>query len=181
MVADKVAQQGSVLELLPVVLQCGHDVAHRSRGAVESSVDSIIERVVEKTVHRVVLVGPDVGGITVQNLSDGMHSRCADEIRPEVLSDVLDSIDSDRVKPVRGNERLDPGVECADNRWVFSVDIGEGNVLVAEPACLDLSLIRVVFDPAEAVDVSGGDVEWSVRGISLEVLCVCRCDVVNNL
>lgn len=110
-----------------------------------------------------------------------MDTGGAHEIRPEVLSDMLDGIDSDGIEAVSRDEGLDPCVECADNGRILRIDIRKGNVLVTEPTCLYLRLVRVILDPAEVVEVTGGDVERAVCGICLEVSGICRSDVVDDL
>lgn len=181
MIANKAAEHSRVFELYPVVAERRRNVGQRSGCAVEGGIDRVEQRVVENAVHRVVLVGGDVGGISVQDFSDGMNTRGAYEIGPEVLSNMLDGVDSDGIEVIRRNERLYPSVVRADNGGILGVDVWESNVLVTQPASLDLSLIRVILDPAEAVEVSRGDVERAVGGVRLEVSCIGCSYVIDNL
>jgi hypothetical protein len=110
-----------------------------------------------------------------------MYAGGADEIRPEVLSNVLDGIDSNGIEAVCRDEGFNPCVVRANNGGVFGVDIGKCDILVAEPACLYLRLVCVILDPAEVVEVAGSDVERAVCGIRLKVSGICCGDMIDNL
>lgn len=181
MVADKVAQQRGIFELYPVVAERTDDLEHGGACTVECCIDGVEQGVVEEAVHRVVLVRSDVGGIAVQDFSNGMHAGRAHKVRPEVLSDMLDRVNSDSIKVVFGNERLDPIVECANDAGILGVDIGQGDVLVTQPARFHLRLVRVVLHPTEAVEIPRRNIERSVAGVGLEVLSICGGNVVDDL
>ena len=102
-----------ILESAGFSVIAGLDATHVCPSA-ENIVDGVVHWVVENT-RDVVLVGTDVGRVTVEgfaHLEDS--SRCA-KFRPEVLGDLGNSVDADTVEAVGAHEILNPVLECLTN------------------------------------------------------------------
>lgn len=103
----------NILEIAALCVVALFDTTHILT-ITENIVDGVVHWVVENT-RDVVLVGTDVGRVTVEgfaHLEDS--SRCA-KFRPEVLGDLGNSVDADTVEAVGAHEILNPVLECLTN------------------------------------------------------------------
>lgn len=147
-VIDEDTECVNVLEVAALLVVSVPDAIHGLVGT-EHVADSVEHRVVEKS-GKIVLVGSDVCGISVEVLAHLEDAGSLTVLLPEVLGHLRDSIDADTVEVVGLNDALDPVLKVATYVVVFMVDIGQ----TGETAVLDRPLV-IPVDIAVAVVVLG--------------------------
>jgi len=122
------------LEVVHGVVSLENITSSEEIGIVQDTIDwSFISSVIRK--------------VGVEHFTDSVDTSSGSEIAPEVLGDVWDSIDSQTVDVISGDETTDPGEEIRSHKVVVLVKIGE----LSQPAGLEVAL--VVLIDRRAVDV----------------------------
>jgi hypothetical protein len=67
--------------------------------------------------------GKAEGLTTMQDFSNYSHSSSLNESRPEVFSDMLDSIDSESIDVICLHQVVDPAVQRIDHMRIFGIEI----------------------------------------------------------
>lgn len=86
-------------------------------------------------------------------LAQSVHSSGSSEVRPEVFSDMFDSINSKSIDIVGRDQVGDPCIQGRNNSRVFRVDICQCDGGIPKPALFNISLVSVVRDEALSVEV----------------------------
>jgi hypothetical protein len=152
-VIDEKTKSINVLEMTSFFLVSVLDSVHGLLRSKHIS-DGIVHWVVEEGGDRT-LIATNVSWVTVENLSHLEHSGSWAEFGPEVLWNLWDSINSNTIEAIGGDEVADPVLELLSNPVVFLVKIWE----VSKSAVLNLPLVAPVLDVTLGVVVVSR-VEW---------------------
>ena len=90
---------------------------------------------------KVLGVGTDVHSLVGQDLTDRPDTSSILEASPEVLSNVLDSVDTNTIDSVVLDKVTNPIVPELDNALIFGVDVRQRKVGVSEPALFNTCLV----------------------------------------
>lgn len=150
------------VDILEVLIVCCPPVSNVSHAlSVHPYVsDSEVHRVVEEAGD-VVLVGTDIGIVSVEVLAHLEDASGCAELRPEVFGDLGDRVDADAVEVVGLDKILYPVFQLPSHVGVALVEVRKAS----ESAVLHLPLIVPVVDVAVSVIVLS-----SVEGIDLAVV-----------
>jgi len=109
----------------------------------------VVHGVVEEASY-ILLERSNVGRVSIEALSKAENTCRLGELRPELLFDLRDSIDSDTIKVVFLNQLLNPLLQVVSNVRVILIEIGKSgettilNFLLISPV-VNLTLVVVVL------------------------------------
>lgn len=132
-----------------VASQVGHVLV------VEEGVsEPVEERVVE---HRsdAAHIPTDVAHVTVENLTDGVHTSTVGELLPEPLRHFRHGVYTQPVKIVLPDDGADPRQQCRPNIVIFLLEVGQPSKSAVLDAVLVVGGEVVVADNAVVVVVRG--------------------------
>jgi hypothetical protein len=132
--------------------------------------DSIVHWVVEETGD-MLLIWANVSGITVEAFTHLEDSSGLAILRPEVLGNLRDGINTDSIEFIFGDKVLDPVLKITSDIIVFLIEIRK----ISKTAVFDLTLVLPVSDVTFVVIVLG-----LVQGVDLGVVFVDWCNMVSN-
>jgi hypothetical protein len=138
--------------------------------ATKDVVDGVVHRVVEEPSDGT-LVGSDVSGVTVEALSHLEDAGGLTKLRPEVLGNLGDGVNSQTIEAVGLNQIVNPVLEFTSDVGVWLIKIGQ----VSETTVFNLALVVPVVDLAVTVVVV-----WLVEGGDLSKIITDRGDVVTD-
>jgi hypothetical protein len=109
MIVHKDAESVNILEVLVVSLPSASNISH-ALSVHPDVTDSEVHRVVEEGGN-IVLVGADVGIVSIEALAHLEDASGLAELRPEILGDLWDGVDTDAIEVVGLNKILNPVFE----------------------------------------------------------------------
>lgn len=145
------------------------DVVHGTTG-LEYASDGVVHRIVQDAAKGA-LVTSTIVDISVKDLSDGINSCRLGVLRPEGSRDFGDSVDSEPVETVVGNNLVCPLEKGVGGGLVLLVEIRKSG----KSAIFNLVLVIPVTDLAVGMVVAG-----AVEGVDLAEIVADRSDVVGN-
>ena len=167
-IVNEDTESADVLEMARLLIVSVLDLVH-GFSASEYVTDGVVHGVVEETGEDI-LVRSNVSGVAVEALSHLEDTGGLTVLRPEVLGDFRDSVDTDTVEAVCINDSLNPVLEVLTDVAVSLIEIGE----TSETAVLDGPLVVPVDITIRVIVVS------LVEGVKLTEIVSNRSTVVSD-
>jgi hypothetical protein len=140
MIVHKDAESVNILEVLVVSLPSASNISH-ALSVHPDVTDSEVHRVVEEGGN-IVLVRANVCIVSIEVFAHLEDASGLAELRPEILGDLWDGVDTDTVETILFHEILDPALEVSADIRVILVKIRK----TGKTAVLDLPLVVPIID-----------------------------------
>jgi hypothetical protein len=147
----------NILEVLVVSLPSAGNVSHRLSVHPDVS-NCIVHGIVEETGD-IILVGTHISIISIEALSHLEDASSLPELRPEVLGNLRNGIDTDSIEVVCLDEVLDPVLELSSYPLIALIKIGEAgksavfNLPLIVPI-VDVTVSMIVFSSIERINLA---------------------------
>jgi len=148
MVVNEDPESIDIFEVVGLILVLGSDLVHALSTLPDVS-DCVEHWIIEETCY-IVLVGSNIGCISIEVFSHLENSSCCTILRPEIFGDLRDCVNSDTIKSISLNDSLNPILKILSYvRISILIKIGE----ISKSAVFNLSLIVPVRNLAVRVVV----------------------------
>lgn len=169
MVVNEDTKSVNVLEVLIVSLPSAGNGSHRLSVHPDVS-NSIVHGIVEETGD-IILVGTHIGIVPIEALSHLENASSLTELRPEVLGNLRNGIDTNTIEVVCLDEVFDPVLELSSHPLISLIEVGQAG----ESAVFDLPLIVPIVDVTVGVIVLS-----SVERVDLAIVVVDGGNVISD-